>query len=202
MPGVAPPPTQGLLSPPAIADAARNAGWSGADVTTATAIALAESGGAPGATHHNTNGTTDYGLWQINSVHASALAQGDWRVPADNARMAHKVWADAGNSFTPWVTFTNGAYKGKVAQASDQSGLGSVGGLVGNVVDGSLLGPLSGPLDLLGKALTTLTSVEFWRRAGMLILGGMLIMWGLVFLLSQNKTVQQAAVSAGKAAAL
>lgn len=202
MPGVAPPVSQGLLSPPAIADLARGAGFTGADIVTATAIALAESGGNPSATHLNSNGTIDYGLWQINSVHGSLLSSGDWRVPADNARMAHTIYAQAGNKFTPWSTFNSGAYKSKVAQASDQSGAGSVGGLVGNVAGGvgNVLGPLQGPLDLAGKALTTVTSAEFWRRAGMFILGGFLLLWGLIFLLSQNKTVQSTAKQAAKAA--
>src|ERR1044072_4069643 len=39
------------------------------NLTLAVAIALAESGCNPAALGHNTNGTTDRGLWQINSIH-------------------------------------------------------------------------------------------------------------------------------------
>lgn len=91
------------------AQAARQAGFTGTDLLLAVAIAGAESTWQPGASHLNSDGSTDYGMWQINSVHATLLASGDWRDPFDNARMAHTVWADA-SGWTPWTTFSSGAY--------------------------------------------------------------------------------------------
>jgi hypothetical protein len=90
--------------------AAARAGWTGQDLLIAVAIAGAESTWNPDAMNRNSNGSTDYGMWQINSVHVQVLASGDWRDPYDNALMARKVWAEAGSSWTPWVTFNTGAY--------------------------------------------------------------------------------------------
>ena len=105
------------------ADLARSAGaaagWSGADLEVAVAIAMAESGGDPQALNTaNRNGSVDHGLWQINSVHAGLLADGDWRDPVSNARMAHAVWSQAGQSWTPWVTYKTGAYLAHLSSAT------------------------------------------------------------------------------------
>ena len=94
-----------------IAAAAQAAGFTGPDLTTAVAVALAESGGDPLAIHINRDGSRDLGLWQVNGrAHPDLIASGDWRDPATNARMAFTVWQAAGGSFTPWVTFTTGSY--------------------------------------------------------------------------------------------
>src|SRR5690606_2014218 len=45
------------------------AGFSGEDLVTITAIGMAESGCRPNASNANTNGSVDYGLFQINTVH-------------------------------------------------------------------------------------------------------------------------------------
>jgi hypothetical protein len=91
------------------AAAAAQAGFAGADLVLAVAVAGAESNWRPDATNQNTNGSTDYGLFQINSVHAVILASGDWRDPYDNARFAKRIHDEAGG-WTPWVTFNTGAY--------------------------------------------------------------------------------------------
>jgi len=100
-----------------IAGAARSAGFTGPALVIAVAVSLAESGGRSDATNRNSNGTTDFGLWQINSIHKAELAAGSWSNPTDNAIMAHKVWASAGGSFRPWVTFTRGTYLAFMARA-------------------------------------------------------------------------------------
>ena len=51
-----------------IAGYALAAGFPPNEIATATAVALAESGGDTNATNHNTNGSYDYGIWQINTV--------------------------------------------------------------------------------------------------------------------------------------
>lgn len=94
-----------------IAKIAYQVGWRGDDIGIAVAVAHAESGLKPTATNLNTNGSVDYGLFQINSIHAAILARGDWRDPLDNARMAFMVWTDAGGSWQPWVTYNTGAYR-------------------------------------------------------------------------------------------
>ena len=101
-----------------IAGYAQAAGFPPEELARATAVALAESGGDPAATHANTNGSVDYGLFQINSVHGGLLNQGDKFNPLDNAKMALTVWRGAGNSWTPWAAYNNGTSQGFMAQAT------------------------------------------------------------------------------------
>ena len=72
------------------------------------AIAMAESSGNPQAVDHDSNGSTDYGLWQINSVHdydPNKLLNS----PLYNAQAAVAVYNSQG--LGAWTTYTNGAYK-------------------------------------------------------------------------------------------
>lgn len=91
-----------------IAAVAFAAGFRGQDVTIAVAVALAESGGNPYAINVNVNHSVDHGLWQINDVNGDALAIGDWRDPATNARMARIVWNRQG--WHGWATYDSGSY--------------------------------------------------------------------------------------------
>src|SRR4029077_12090642 len=87
---------------------AQQAGFPPEEIARATAVALAESGGDPAATHTNTNRSVDYGLWQINSVHGGLLNQGDKFNPLDNAKMALTVWRGAGGKWTPLSVYNSG----------------------------------------------------------------------------------------------
>jgi hypothetical protein len=81
----------------------------GGDTTTsnlAAAVALAESGGDPNSLNHNSNGTVDRGLWQINSIHG-ALSTFD---PTGNARAALSI-SSRGANWSPWVAYSNGSYQ-------------------------------------------------------------------------------------------
>lgn len=87
----------------------------------AASIALAESSGNPSAEHHNTNGSTDYGLWQINSVHAGSYGQpNSWLNPQTNAKVAYSLFKSQG--FRPWVTYNSGAYKRYLPTGSQVAG--------------------------------------------------------------------------------
>lgn len=81
------------------------AGGSKAEAGMAAAIALAESGGDPGAEGHNTNGTIDRGLWQINSVHGALSTTN----VLDNARAAVKIQSES-RGWEAWTTYKTGAY--------------------------------------------------------------------------------------------
>ena len=85
-----------------------SAGGSSGTAFTAAEIAMAESSGRQYASLDNTNGTTDRGYWQINSVHGS-LSTYD---PAGNARAAVQISGN-GTDWSPWVTYNTGAYQGK-----------------------------------------------------------------------------------------
>lgn len=84
------------------------AGWRGDDVAIGASIIMAESGGDPTAVNTaNANGTIDRGLWQINSIHEHRLGPGEsWFDPAVSTRLARDIYADAGNSWQPWSTFS------------------------------------------------------------------------------------------------
>ena len=94
------------------------AGGSSATAPVAAAIALAESGGNPDAAYPGetiapgTGTTTDAtGLWQILGLPAGNFTAAELTNPQDNAEMAVAKYTQAGNSFSPWQTYTNGAYK-------------------------------------------------------------------------------------------
>ncbi|WIV55534.1 transglycosylase SLT domain-containing protein [Amycolatopsis nalaikhensis] len=112
------------LSAEQIARHAYAAGFRGQGLTTAVAVALAESGGRTTA-HNATPPDDSYGLWQINMLgalgperrHQYHLKTNDELFdPATNARVANRVSSD-GHDFTPWSTYTNGAYKHHLAAA-------------------------------------------------------------------------------------
>lgn len=101
-----------------IAGYALAAGFPPNEIATATAIALAESGGDTAATNRNTNGSYDYGLWQINTVHGGLLNQGDKFNPLDNAKMALSVYKGAGNKWTPWSVYKSGVYRAQLLKGT------------------------------------------------------------------------------------
>ncbi|HEV2780934.1 MAG TPA: D-alanyl-D-alanine carboxypeptidase family protein [Actinophytocola sp.] len=107
------------LSAREIAEHAYAAGFRGQALTTAVAVALAESGGNPKARGDTTitDGTwgPSIGLWQIRSLR-SDYGTGDERDakanldPATNARHAWSI-SDHGTNWTPWSAYTNGSYR-------------------------------------------------------------------------------------------
>ncbi len=80
------------------------------DPHTAVAIASCESGLKPTAYNPtNNNGSTDGGLWQINSIHDGTLAQmglDKWN-PEDSTKFARYLYDKRGN-FNDWVCYTKG----------------------------------------------------------------------------------------------
>lgn len=111
------------LTPGQVYQVAVGAGWApGTEAITATAIALAESGGRTDAVNkHNANGSRDYGLWQINHP-GSTPPSFNWADPATNARIAHKLYASPGGGWTRWSTYTNGAWLKTLPKAQRASG--------------------------------------------------------------------------------
>ncbi len=143
------------LSPEQIARHAHDAGFRGQDLTIAVAVALAESGGNPRA-HNATPPDNSYGLWQINMLGAMGPerrreyglgSNAELFDPAENAKAANKISGD-GRSWTPWSTYTNGAYKrhldaarrGVEAMKNKGSGGGAGKGAGGFSVDVGVLG--------------------------------------------------------------
>ena len=110
----------GKLGASDIAVYAQNAGFSGDDLTTAVAIALAESGGNPSAVGDlaivKPNGSI--GLWQINTNAHPEYDPAQLTDPQYNANAAYAIYQRAGG-FRPWSTFTSGNYMAYLADASN-----------------------------------------------------------------------------------
>lgn len=181
--------------------AARGVGLSGSALTTAVAISLAEDPtGDPAATHHNTDGSTDYGYWQINSVHGfdPKLLTTDPVYQAD----AMKKVSNNGTDWSPWATYpakaqasmgqaatlvkqTPGTLTVEPIPSSDMQGKDPIGDAVtagGNAV----LHPLKG-IDAIAKAFGSIAShlldSKWWLRIGQGMAGAalLLIALGLIF---------------------
>ena len=74
-----PAPGGGTLSCHGLEALWESAGGSSAAAFTAAEIAMAESSGRQYASLNNTNGTTDRGYWQINSIHGPLSTYGALR---------------------------------------------------------------------------------------------------------------------------
>ncbi|MBS2539088.1 RICIN domain-containing protein [Catenulispora sp. NF23] len=85
-------------------------------IIVAISVAMAESSCDPGATNHNSGGSQDRGLWQMNSVYHSEVSNACAFQIQCNADAAWNV-SDHGTDWSPWSTFTNGAWKKYVSDA-------------------------------------------------------------------------------------
>ena len=77
----------------------------------AYAICMAESRGVPTAYNaHNSNGTNDAGLMQINSIHVkSGLISDQDRFDANkNLAAAYRIYK--GSGFKAWSSYNSGVY--------------------------------------------------------------------------------------------
>ena len=101
-------PGGGTLSCHGLESLWESAGGSSGAAFTAAEVAMAESGGRQYATDNNSNGSTDRGYWQINSIHGSLSTYGAYA----NARAAVQISSN-GTDWSPWVTYNTGAYQGK-----------------------------------------------------------------------------------------
>lgn len=102
-------------------------------VKIATAVALAESGGDENAIGHNTNGTVDVGLWQINSVHKRNHPEWttEWlKNPNNNATAMNEI-SGHGSNWCPWYVYEescgpghNGRYRNYLDEAESVKDIG------------------------------------------------------------------------------
>jgi Lysozyme like domain len=102
------------LSAAQIMQYAAAAGFSGSDLQTAVAIALAESSGNPSAYNPETaagtpDGEGSFGLWQIYLFAHPEFAGLNLYDPQTNANCAYQVYSESGG-FSPWSTYNSGAY--------------------------------------------------------------------------------------------
>lgn len=151
------------LSDSQLANVVRQAGFPDSAQATAIAIALAESGGRTDAVNRkNSNGSIDYGLFQINSIHKDLLARGSWSDPVSNARMAFSV-SSGGTNWKPWVVYKTGAYRMFLARATLASGSAGV-----TPID-------TAPVNAATDTLQAVFDPHSYLRIGMFIFGGLLV---------------------------
>lgn len=194
------------LTPNDVYHAAIKGGFSPTEAIVATQIAFAESSFNPGAVTPEPNGSTSYGLMQINSVHSDVFVIGPWADPVTNMKMAHTIYKQSG--WRAWSTYKSGKYKELVAhdtvmgpgvktvqfQLPGQSRadakkdntveLGESSNRVANV---DAIGGTVSALESLGKIASKLTSPGFWKLLGIGGLGLFVIVIGIAFLLFSAK---------------
>jgi Lysozyme like domain/Excreted virulence factor EspC, type VII ESX diderm len=112
-----------------LAQHAYTAGFRGDALATAVAVAMAESGGDTRA-HNDQPPDNSYGLWQINMIDSLGparretfgLGSNNELFNADeNAKAAYAI-SGKGKDFTPWTTYTGGAYEKYLADAREAAG--------------------------------------------------------------------------------
>ncbi len=130
---------------------ATSAGWANAagsvsTLVVASAICVAESGGQATVYYCNPTGTDGYyppvnctglydrGLWQLDSQAWAAISNECAFTPKCNADGAYGISQD-GESFTPWATYTSGAYDSYLSAAQ-----AAVGALRHGTVPGGVPG--------------------------------------------------------------
>jgi hypothetical protein len=189
------------------------AGFHDSQLVTAVAVSFAENGSHDTrAVNHNSDGSTDSGLWQINSVHR--IPQSQLFDPARNAQAAWDI-SHQGNDFTAWTTYNSGASGNQenaaiaAIDAANISGQGSAGGITGAVGSAgntlhnaeTNLNPLAWGA-ALAKFLATIADRGFWIRV-LEIVGGLLLGFGgLVMLAKASGAGDAVAGVAAKAAPL
>lgn len=176
---------------------AKDAGFPQDQIKTAVMVALAESGGNERATNHNSNGTTDYGLWQINSIHTAELKTGDWQKPLDNGKMAYSIWKR--DTWGAWTTYKNNSYlKFETRAAAVMLTLGLLGQAPGQAPGGTTvdLGAAT-PLDTIGKLFDFVSNGHNWQRVGMIVGGAILVGLALYSLMKQTGVVDAGAKTIG-----
>jgi LysM repeat protein len=94
----------GTLGCPGLEELWQQAGGSRAEAVMAASIAMAESSGRQFAT----GAAGERGYWQIHPDHGSLSTYN----PLGNAKAA-VIISDDGRNWTPWTTFTSGAYRGR-----------------------------------------------------------------------------------------
>ena len=205
-----------VLTDKQIAKLMRGVGFEPKEIPTGVAIVRAESGGEPGkVSAPNKNGTYDYGLWQINSVHKARWNQmfveseswekGGWANPATNTWFAYELFKARGRGWGDWAAYNNGSYKnhlhdinleGITLSASSQTYQGMLAdaltfGKGGKAVDEASKEAIDSIDQKLGAAFNFVKDGAV--TVGVFVLAVVLLILGVWFLLSQSKTARKVA---------
>lgn len=150
------------------------------------AIAMAESGGDTDAVNDkNTNGTKDYGLWQINSVHRELLASYNWKDPLKNFTMAISLYRGRGYKFNDWSTYNYGKYAAFMGEAAAAWANPDDSAAQGNAI-GEAVNDTADAVNALPDFLNAITKPETWVRIGMGVAGALLLIITAVAMFKQQ----------------
>lgn len=175
------------LSDAQIAGYAKSVGFTGDALVKAVAIALGESSGNPFA--HNTNAATgdnSYGLWQINMLGSMGPARrrkfgissnDELFDPAKNAKAAYAI-SNNGKNFRPWAVYTSGKYFSYMPRARKAAGNPDTSGGAPGIEQAGLTDAFKWPGEIL-DFLEFISDPNTWLRLGMIIAGGVLVLFGL-----------------------
>lgn len=179
------------------------AGGSQATAGMAAAIAMAESGGNSTASHGNTNGSIDRGLWQINSIWGTQSTFD----PVANARAAVSI-SKGGTNWRPWCTaWSNGACGGTflgagspVLKYASANGVPTTAANAGDASTGQTSTTVGNPLQDLLNPLDPNTWVQaifkplaVWGFYGVMFIVGVAVMlWGFWVLVMSSRTAETA----------
>lgn len=162
-----------------------NAGGSKETAPVAAAIAEAESGGNslaayPGQTIKPGTGTNDTatGLWQILGV-PPGFSTTQLTDPVANAQMAVAKYKGAGGNFSPWVTYTSGAYTAYLSNSTppDATGVPTSTGAGGGGGGGMcVIGPVAGYCLLDKSQARALIGGALMTAGALIILPGLIIL--------------------------
>jgi len=94
-------------------------------IAVAVSIAMAESSCALTATNHDSNGSQDRGLWQINNAAWPGISNSCAFQMQCNANAAFTI-SGGGSNWTPWATYGNGAWQRYISSAISAVGSGFV----------------------------------------------------------------------------
>lgn len=162
-------------------------GFTGEDARIAVAVALAESGGRANATNHNTDGTQDTGLMQINDVHHGSETVTAFRNrmldPVENVKEGKSVFASSG--WNAWTTYKNGTYRKFMGRDA------SITLKKNTVFDtaGSVASAVTQPISVIGDLAGALLNPSTYLRVGKGVLGGVLVILGtagIVFVIGKS----------------
>lgn len=180
----------------AAASWAAAAGFSGNDVRTAVGLAYAESSFNTVAQHRNTNGSTDYGEWQINSVHSGASdwsfgkswSTNGWQQGSRNAQMAHWVYTRQG--WNAWSTYGGSRYTAGLTIFDEAAGQGltvspyisPAGAAASSAFATGAAAATGGASAVATDIFSTFANAHLWQRVALVIVGGGLVLAGLAII--------------------
>jgi hypothetical protein len=161
------------------------AGGSSATAGIAAAIAMAESSGENVIQQGQPYATTGWGLWQITPGDSEPSIGTDNALlnPQTNAKAAVAKWKAAGESFSPWTTFTSGKYlsflQGNVpASNTGTTTTAASGGLPGFSFPSEITSFFSDSSAFVEK-LMWLAMPSSWVRIGAFLIGIGLLLFAI-----------------------